>query len=129
MKKIFNILVILFLLFLSIDKSQAMTFEEAYNQTSKTPMVVLIYADWAVGYENILAQYKKIQPQFAGVYNFTELNIASQDAKFFNSKFHIYPNLPYVLMFRDNGKVSRYIQRSCAADSACISSKLKSFIQ
>ena len=106
-----------------------MTFEEGFSQSSKTPVLVLVYADWADGYPSFLQTYQSIQQRFVGLYNFTELNIASKDAKFFNSKFHIYPKLPYVLMFKDNGKVSRYIQNTCSNDANCLADKLKSFIQ
>ena len=128
MKKIFNLIVATLLVLIVGLRAEALTFEEAFNQTNKTPMVTFIYADWADESENLLNSYRSIQGEFANSYNFTELNIASKDAKFFNSKFHIYPNLPYVLMFRDNGKVSRYIPKSCLEEESCMRSKLKSFI-
>ena len=53
------------------------------------------------------------------------MDIASNDAKDFNSKYHIYPNLPYVLMYRNGGRVSRYIQRSCANSTECMIPKIK----
>ena len=92
-------------------------------------MVVLIYAQWSDGVTDVLQKYETVKRDFSGVFNFTSLDIASKDAKFFNSKFHIYPNLPYMLMFRDNGKVSRYIPQNCVSDVSCVKSKLKSFIQ
>ncbi len=128
MKKIFNLLLALALMLLFSVAVKALTFEEAFSQTDKKPMVAIIYAQWADDYQNFLNNYRAVQEDFEGVYNFTELDITTKDAKFFNSKFHIYPNLPYVLMFRDNGKVSRYIPKDCAKDLSCMRSKLKSFV-
>lgn len=129
MKKMLNLILVLFFLFLSIDSSKAMTFDEAYSNVNRTPMVVLIYADWADGAQNCIQQYRAVQSQFANQFNFSELNIAKPEAKSFTEKYHIYPKLPYILMFRDGGKVSRYISRDCANSASCISSKLRSFIQ
>ena len=47
--------------------------------------------------------------------------------KEFNKKFHIYPNLPYVLLFKDGGRVSRYLQQTCILDDACFSERLNMF--
>ena len=116
-------------LFFQALKVEALNFEEGLSQSSKVPMVALIYANWADGYQSILQKYNSIQPEFLGQYNFVELDIASKDAKFFNTMYHIYPNLPYVLVLRDGGKVSRYIPKSCLEDESCMKSKLKSFIQ
>lgn len=122
-------LIILSILCISILKSQAMTFDEAFAQSSSKPMLVLIYAQWADNYQTYLNNFKSLQTQFGDTFNFVELDIASKDTKSFNSRYHIYPNLPYVLMFRDGGKVSRYIQKSCASDFACLADKVKSFIR
>ena len=105
-----------------------MTFDEAFSQSSSKPMLVLIYAQWADNYQTYLNNFKALEPQFGENFNFVELDIASKDTKSFNSRYHIYPNLPYVLMFRDGGKVSRYIQKSCVLDSACMAEKVKLFI-
>ena len=112
-----------------MNSSKAMTFDEAYSDVSRTPMVVLLYADWADGAQNCIQQYRTVQAELSEQFNFTELNITKPEAKSFNEKYHIYPKLPYVLMFRDGGKISRYIPRDCANSASCISSKLKSFIQ
>ena len=129
MKKIFSLVFVLFLTFGICAKSLATTFEEAYNQSTTKPMLVLLYADWAENYSNYLTEFRVLQEEFGEKFNYVELNIASKDAKFFNTKYHIYPHLPYVLMFRDGGKISRYIQRDCAASSSCMIPRVKSFIQ
>lgn len=129
MKKVFYISFALCVFLFSSLKVKAITFEQAFSRTDKTPMVVLIYANWADGYLNCINQYKMAEFELGNKFNFTMLDIASPEAKSFNERYHIYPKLPYVLMFRDNGKISRYIPRDCASDASCIKSKLKSFIQ
>ena len=128
MKIIFNLFLVLVLTLSTSIKTQAINFEEALNQSDKKPMVVLVYAKWADNYANYLQSFNTAKAEMSSKYNFVELDIATEDTKAFNEKYHIYPNLPYILMFRDGGKVSRYIQKDCALDSKCIISKLKSFI-
>lgn len=129
MIKKLKLLFLFIVLSVFITSANAMTFEEAYKEASRTPMVMLVYAQWAEDYDNYLNQFKVVQEEFGKTFNFVEMDIASEDTRAFNAKYHIYPNLPYILMFRDGGKVSRYIPRDCAASSSCISSKLKTFIQ
>lgn len=126
MKKFLTLLAV-FLLMIT-TKANAMTFEEAFAQTSSKPMLVLIYADWADQYLTYIQAFNATQSEFGNSYNYVTLNVASPDMKAFNAKYHIYPNLPYVLMFRDGGKVSRYIPKNCILDQSCIVPKLKSFI-
>ena len=128
MKKLFSLLVVFFM-FITTIKAEALSFEDAFTETNKTPMVLLIYANWAENYQSVQEQYKQVQAELGSKFNFVELDIASNEAKAFNDKFHIYPKLPYILMFRDGGKVSRYIPRDCASSASCVSSKLRSFIQ
>ena len=129
MKKILTCLFVSVLIFAGISQVKAMTFEDGYAVCDKKPVLVLLYANWADNYQNYINAFRGMQSQFGDVYNFVELDIAKPDAKFFNSKYHIYPNLPYVLMFRDGGKISRYVQRDCVIDDSCFSSRIKSFIQ
>lgn len=129
MKKMFNLLFVLSLVMLSAVKINAMTFEEAFSISDKKPMVVLVYAQWADNYQGFLQQFQIAEKQLSDKYNFVEMDIASKDTKAFNSRYHIYPNVPYVLMYRNSGKVSRYIDRNCAASASCMVPKLKSFIQ
>ena len=128
MKKILSVLFILVGM-LSIGKVSAMTFEQAFSQANTTPMVVLVYAQWADGYQNYIQQFRTVQNELGKSFNFVEMDIASKDTKAFNDRYHIYPKLPYVLMYRDGGKVSRYIPRDCASNASCMSTKLRSFIQ
>ena len=126
MKKILMLFVV-FLLIATL-KANAMKFDEAFAQSGTKPMLVLVYADWADNVQSYVQAFNGLQTQFGETYNFVDLNIASPDTKSFNSRYHIYPNLPYILMFRDGGKVSRYIPRNCILDESCLTPKLKSFV-
>ena len=116
------------MLFTTVCVKAAVTDMSTANaQNDKKPMAVLIYANWAEGYQGTLAQYKKAERVLANDYNFVELDIASKDAKIFNDKYIIYPKLPYIVLFRDNGRFSVLLTRDCASDSSCIINKLKDF--
>ena len=129
MKKVLLSLLILVISLFVCKPSYALNFEEAYNEAHRTPMIVLVYSNWAENYDSAIQSFRGIQSNFTGDCNFVELDIATPDAKFFNTKYHIYPNLPYALLFKDGGKSSRYIPRECVVDGACITNKLKLFIQ
>ena len=122
-------LFIIFLLLVFNNNVNALTFEEAYSQSDRKPMLVLVTAEWAENSEAISKVFNNLSSTFGKTFNYVELDIATDDAKVFNDRYHIYPKLPYVIMFRDRGKVSRYIQRDCASERSCITSKIKSFIQ
>ena len=98
MKKILTLLVVA-LVFLA-TKAYAMKFEDAYAQSGTKPMLVLIYADWAENAQSYVQAFNALQTEFGETYNFVDLNISSPDTKAFNARYHIYPNLPYILMFR-----------------------------
>ena len=129
MKKLLNILLILIIFVATAVKAQALNFESAFKEVGNKPMVVLIYAQWADNYQNYVQQFRLSKLSFGNKFNFVELDLASKDAKAYCERYHIYPKLPYIIMYRDGGKVSRYIPRDCASSSACITSKLKSFVQ
>ena len=129
MKKIFRTLFLLLIVFFTVNPSQAMTFDEAYNQSYSKPMVVLLYAQWADGAQGALQQYKLVASQMGNSYNFTEIDLAKPEAKSFNDRYHIYPKLPYAIMFRDGGKISRFIPRECATDARCLAGKLQTFLK
>ena len=128
MRKLLNLILVLFIAIFCC-KSDAMTFEEAHKLSDKTPMIVLVYAQWADGYQTYLTTFKSLKATYLNQYNFVELDIASKDAKFFNTQNHIYPNLPYVLMFKEGGRITRFIPRDCAKEYSCLDNKLKSFLQ
>ena len=103
-----------------------MDFEKAV--TGKKPCAVLIYADWADDAIPILGQFKGWEAEYGQIYNFVELNIASPEAKAFNKNYYIYPNLPYILLFRNKGKTTRAVGKSCILDNECMKEKLEIFI-
>ncbi len=129
MKKIFNLLFIVTILSISITKAQAMTFDQGFSQINQKPLAVLIYAQWADGYQDSLTNFSKSQQKLGNIYNFVELDIASKDTKAFNQRYSIQPKLPYVSVFTNMGKITRYIDAACTADSDCLNTKLKSFIK
>lgn len=127
MKKLLTLLTIV-ILGVSLQAKAAVSFEDAFKESTTKPMLVLVYAQWADDYATYLQTFKNVQNEFGDKFNYVELNIASEDTKFFNSRYHIYPNLPYVLMFRDGGKISRYVPNNCANKDACLIPKIKTFL-
>ena len=116
---------LLFIAILSINAAKAMTFEEAMNLSK--PMAVIIYADWADNYKEILQTFRSKQEQYDAKYNFVELDIAKPETKIFNKRYHIYPNLPYVLLFKDKTKISRYLNADCIMNNSCFNERLDMF--
>jgi hypothetical protein len=126
MKKLFVVLMTLIFTTLS---SRAMTFKEAFDQTGNKPMLLLVYAQWADGYSSALQQFRTFPQVFGNKFNYVEMDIASKQTKEFNKIYHIYPNLPYVLMIRNNGKIIRYFQEDCFMNNSCIQSKVNAFVR
>ena len=127
MKKVLTILVSAIFIYSGICAVKAATLEELIGQ--QTPLAVLVYADWADDYKSYIDAFKTIENTYGDALNYFELNIASKDTKYFNQRYHIYPNLPYILLFRDNGKVSRYVQKECVLDESCLQTRVKSFTE
>ena len=123
MKKILSILFLAFLL--NVQTTLAMTYEEASK--SDEPMALLIYADWASDMEKVLPTFNMTSQKYKNDYNFVKLNIASEDTKIFNKKYHIYPNIPYVILFKHNQKISRVVPKDCIIDNSCLQEKLDLF--
>ena len=127
MKQILSFLSILLLLFGLTLKAKAIDFQQAISD--KKPSVVLIYADWADDAIAVMGQFKGLEAEYGKRYNFVELNIASPETKFFNKTYHIYPNLPYILLFKDKAKTTRAISKDCILDNQCVKDKLDIFIK
>ena len=130
MKKFIYIFVLLLTLTITLKiNAKTLTFPQAFSQISQKPVAVLVYADWADNYQTHLINFRKLEKtQLGQNFYFAELDIASKEAKIFNDKYEIYTKLPYIILLRNNGKVSRYIQRNCASDTACTINKMKAFI-
>lgn len=126
MKKIFMLMLVFTAMIICSVKTYAMSFEEAMKQPK--PFAVFVYADWAEDVNKSKTAFEAMAGQQSSIYNFIMLDIASKDAKFFNKSYYIYPNLPYVLLYKDKGKVSRYLKSDCVNDSTCFADKLKYFI-
>lgn len=107
----------------------AMKFSDAYAANGKTPMAVLIYANWADNYSEIINEFRQAQKIMGNDYNYVELDLASKDAKDFTEINSILTQLPYIMLYRSNGRFARYINRSCSADKSCFIPKMKSFIK
>ena len=99
----------------------------AMSQNYSVPVAVLIYADWADGYQDALNQFRKVQVDLGNSYNFVELNLASKDAKIYNDQYVIYPKLPYIMLLRTSGRFSMLVNRDCTLSSSCTTQKLKVF--
>lgn len=126
MKKILTVLFLLTAMVAFSADAYAMKYEEALNQSK--PFALLVYADWADNVKEVSQTFSTTGLSYADKYNFVTMNIASPDAKAFNQKFHIYPNLPYVLLFRDKGKFSRYLNKDCILSDTCFKDKLDLFV-
>ena len=125
MKKLLTNLFIILVLVCAMAKSDAATFEEVMAQSK--PCAVLIYADWADNLAAVTAAYGAQEQAYYNKYNFAKINICEEEAKNFNKTFYIYQNLPYILLFKERGRISRIITRDCILDDSCFKDKLNSF--
>lgn len=105
--------------------AKALTYEDAINQ--QKPVALLIYADWADDAQKVFQAFTTKSQQYGDRYNFVPMNIASEQTKAFNKTYHIYPGLPYVLLFKDRGRISRYLKKDCILDNACFNERLDLF--
>ena len=128
MKKILITLTLMVALIIGMLDANALSFSEGYQQTSSKPMVLLIYANWSSGQKVIQQNLRALQKVYPGKLNYVLMDIANSETKAFNEKFQINPKLPYVMLFKDGGKVNRYIERDCATNMSCLSSRVKSFL-
>ena len=126
MKKFLSILFLFSIFVFGSIAANGMTYDEAMAQTK--PVAVLIYADWADDVQQVMQVYNAKGQDYSDKYNFVTMNIASPETKSFNKTFHIYPNLPYVLLFREKGKISRYLNKDCVLKDSCFTEKLNFFV-
>ena len=126
MKKFVVMMISAMFCLLFANKGTCMSYTDAVN--SSKPAVVMIYADWADDVQDIEKIFQKMDQKYVNKLNFVMLNIADKETKEFNKKFYIYPNLPYILLLRDGGKVSRYLKKDCAMSRSCMEEKIKFFI-
>ena len=126
MKKVLTLLFLLSIVVASAQKANSMSFDEAMGQSK--PVAVLIYAPWADNAEQIKQAYNTLGQEYGDRYNFTTVDITKEEAKGFNQKYTIYPNLPYVLFFKDRGRITRYLKQDCIMDTACFKERLDFFL-
>lgn len=126
MKKILLTLFILLFCTTTLVKAEAMKFSDGLAQNK--PLAVLVYASWADDLSKVMGVFNQKYAEYEDKYNFSLLDIASEDAKEFNKSFQIYPNLPYIILFKERGKITRYIPKNCINDSSCIDQRFKFFV-
>lgn len=126
MKKFLTLLFLLSTVVVSVQKANAISFEEAMSQSK--PVAVLIHAPWASNVDQIKQVYDGMAEQYGDRYNFTKIDIATNEALGFNQKYTIYPNLPYVLLFKDRGRITRYLKQDCIMDDSCFKERLNFFL-
>ena len=124
-KKLLTLFVSLFCT-VTFVKADFVKFSDGLAETK--PLAVMIYASWADDLDEVSDIFSEKQAIYGDRYNFSELDIASEDAKEFNKSFQIYPNLPYIILFKEKGKITRYIPKSCIEDSSCIDQRFKFFV-
>ena len=90
--------------------------------------MLLIYADWADGYQQALNNFNNIQNLYPKDFNYVKMNIADKSAKEYNKRFPFEANLPYAIMMKNGGTIARYIKGSCVSDMACYEKSIKFFI-
>ncbi len=125
MKKVWVSLFLFALIVFGSQKVSAIRYEDAVEQSK--PVAIFIYAPWADGLEPMKQAFQGMESSYGSQYNFVWMNIATDEAKVFNQRFYIYPNLPYVLLMRDKGKFLRFLDRKCVLDNACFENKLNMF--
>ena len=122
-------LILLFLVSMLGVQAAVTEFNDALTQSVSKPALILVYAEWADNYQTSLSEFRNVQQTLGNGYNYVELDIAKPDAKFFNQRYTIMPNLPYVLMIRANGRITYFADKNCASSSACVISKAKDFVR
>ena len=119
---------IICVMFISIGFCMASDTTFSQGSAQKKPMAVYLYADWADNAQQGMVIFSQMEKKYNKKYNFITLNIADPDAKSFNKMYNIYPNLPYVLLFRDGTRFSRFINMECLSSPSCFSGKLDVFV-
>ena len=125
MKNVIMIICLVMVVMFCTIKANALDFTDAIKL--QKPCAVLIYADWADDAQKVITAFNAAEKKTGSKYNFVTMNIADQQTREFNKLYHIYPNLPYVLLFKDKGKISRLIKKDCVMSDSCFADKLDLF--
>ena len=127
MKKLLLVLAI-FLFTITRSSAEVVSYDSAMSSTNKTPVLMLIYADWASDSQACMAQFKRIQEEYGDKFKYVELDVASSDMAAFNAKHQLIQGVPYMMMFRSGGMVSRNVTRDCVKDYSCLKSRVSGFV-
>ena len=125
-KTLVSVFLLTCLFFSTNSAKAAMNYEDAINQSK--PVAILVYANWATDADKAVKAFKALEQTYSDKFNFVLMNIADETTKPFNEVYHIYPKMPYMLLFRDKGKFSRYLQKDCLLNNSCVDEKIKFFI-
>ena len=129
-----KLLILSVLIMLSISGAfAAVSYQQAMSEIGEKPAIVFVGAAWADNIQHYLTSFKSAQKSWENVCNFVELDFADNqkfsDSAAFNKRYEIYPNLPYVIMLRSGGNVSRFVMKDCIENTECFQSKVKAFLK
>jgi hypothetical protein len=127
MKKLFLSILITILTISASYAADSETFQSLLN--AKKPLALLIYASWADDVSDVYSAFNTAKNANSAKYNFKVLNIASEDTKEYNKTYYIYPNLPYVMLYKSQGKITRRLDKTCVMDASCLKEKLDLFAE
>lgn len=125
MKKLFLSLLITVLTVFAAGTVKADDFQDFIHQNTRC--AVLVTANWAEKAEEIQTAFTDAENTYAGKYSFKIINIASPETKEFNKSNYIYTNLPYIVLYKEKGRMSRWINRDCILNSSCMKDKFELF--
>ena len=127
MKKVLMLFIVMLLSLAAVKAGSSVTFEDGIKEN--TPLMVLITAPWVDNASEIQSTFIELAESNTNHYNYSIVDISNASAKEFNKSFMIHMNLPYVMLFKDQGKISRLVNRDCIETSSCFSDKIKFFLK
>ena len=127
MKKLFLSILITVLTISASYADGNESFQSLLN--AKKPLALLVYASWADNVSDVYSVFNEAQKANSVKYNFKVLNIASEETKEYNNNYYISPNLPYVMLYKSQGKITRRLGKECVMDSSCFKEKLDLFAE
>lgn len=125
MKKYCILVFALILVFCNVLKANAAKYEEIMKQSK--PCAILVYADWADDLKPVMDAMGNVERNFIKKYNFAGINICNKEAKNFNKTNYIYSDVPYLLLYKERGRISRLVTKDCIVNTSCIKDKLELF--
>ena len=126
MKKIF---ISTFMLLFAVCSAYAFNYADAYNQLDSKPAVMLVTAPWVNDTQTYVTQLQYLQNDYGNRANIFVQDISDKSTALYNEMFPIYQRLPYVMLLKSSGKITRVLPRNCAADYSCLNDKVKIFIE